>query len=105
MGERTDARCPGTPGAAQVLPALVEASEDRQVIVTSHSPDLLDDPAIMPDAVLAVRADGGNTVVGGLDAAGRMALRKRLYTAGELLRLDQLAPDAAAESAAGEAVR
>src|SRR5262249_5519947 len=65
------------PAAAAVLrEALAEASESRQVVVTSHSPDLLDDPAIMPDALLAVRADGGSTVVGKLDAARRTALQE-----------------------------
>src|SRR5262249_43594239 len=94
------------PAAAAVLrEALAEASESRQVVVRSHSPDLLDDPAIVPDALLAVRADGGSTVVGKLDAAGRMALQERLYTAGELLRLDQLTPDADQELAGGEATR
>lgn len=33
------------------------------------------------------------TKIGPLDDAGRSAIRDRLYTAGELLRLGQLTPD------------
>jgi predicted ATPase len=82
------------PGAAGVLlDGLIEASTRTQVIVTSHSPDLLDDPRIRDGAILAVGAEGGMTVIGQPDEAGRKVLLENLYTAGELLRLNQLAPD------------
>lgn len=82
------------PAAAGVLlDALREASTTTQVIVTSHSPDLLDDDRIPIDAILAVTADQGLTRIGPLDEVGRSALRDRLYTPGELLRLNQLTPD------------
>ncbi len=43
------------PGAAGVLlDALREASVRTQVVVTSHSPDLLDDPSIDAESILAV---------------------------------------------------
>lgn len=79
--------------AGLLLEALRGASEQRQVVATSHSPDLLDSPSINPDELLAVRADQGTTTVAPLDQASRSALRDRLYTAGELLRVDQLQPD------------
>lgn len=75
-----------------LLEALVDASRSRQVLATSHSPDLLDSPTITPDMVLAVRADSGNSIIGRLDRASSDALRESLFTAGELLRVDQLAP-------------
>lgn len=82
------------PAAAGVLlDALLEASQRVQVLATTHSPDLLDDESIPTDAVLAVRANGDVTEVGPIDAAGRDAVRERLYTPGELLRLDQLLPE------------
>ena len=82
------------PAAAGVLlGALREASESTQVLVTSHSPDLLDDESIATDSLLAVSANGGATQIAPIDPTGRGALRERLYTAGELLRLDQLRPD------------
>ena len=82
------------PAAAGVLTdSLSDASEHAQILVTSHSPDLL--PGIPDEAIFAVTAEHGETRVGPLDEAGRSALRDRLYTAGELLRIDQLRPDPA----------
>ena len=85
------------PGAAGVLrDALRAASKTTQVAVTSHSPDLLDDKEIADENILAVVNQNGETKIGPLDNAGRTAIRDRLYTAGELLRLNQLEPDEAA---------
>ena len=82
------------PAAVSVLlDAMFAAGQTRQVLVTSHSPDLLDSSRLETDSILAVVAEAGSTYLGPLDAVGREALRKRLYTAGELLRLDQLRPE------------
>ena len=82
------------PAAAGLLrDGLREASRNTQVIVTSHSGDLLDDDQIDADSILAVYAEGGATHIAPLDRAGRAALLNRLYTPGELLRMDQLRPD------------
>jgi predicted ATPase len=81
------------PAAAAVLrDALAEASQFRQVLVTTHSPDLLDDRALDPNSILAVESRYGESIVGRPDDAGLSALRDRLYTAGELLRVGQLFP-------------
>lgn len=81
------------PAAAGVLlEALLDASERRQVLITSHSPDLLDAPSLTRDHLLAVRADSGTTVVERIDKVGAKALHDALFTAGELLRSDQLLP-------------
>ena len=82
------------PAAAGVLTdGLRDASTHSQVLITSHSPDLLDDAAIHHSEILAVISEDGNTEIGPLDEAGRSALGDHLYTAGELLRMDQLKPD------------
>lgn len=82
------------PAAAGVLlDALLEASADRQVLVTSHNADLLDSPKVETGSVLAVLAENGSTSIGPLDAVGQEALRKQLHTAGELLRMNQVRPD------------
>ena len=82
------------PAAAGVLlDALREASQHSQVLVSSHSADLLDNVDASKESVLAVLAEHGITRIGPLDEAGRSALRKGLFTAGELLRVDQLIPD------------
>lgn len=88
------------PGAAGVLrDALRVASHTTQVAVTSHSPDLLDDKDVPDTNILAVVNRQGATIIGQLDEAGRSSIRDRLYTAGELLRLNQLEPDMAAVDA------
>lgn len=85
------------PAAAGVLiDALFQASRTRQVVVTSHSPELLDDERLTSDHVVAVLGREGCTEIGAIDEAGRIALLNHLYTAGELLRLDQLQPGPAA---------
>jgi predicted ATPase len=81
------------PAASGVLlGALREASGVSQVIVTSHSPDLLDDSDIPDESILAVESRDGVTVIGPVDEAGRSILRDKLFTPGELLRQNQLAP-------------
>ena len=82
------------PAAAGVLlDALREAANETQIIITSHSPDLLDDKDLDPESILAVEARDGITVIAGIDEAGRSAVHDRLYTTGELLRIDQLQPN------------
>jgi predicted ATPase len=82
------------PAAAGLLrDGLREASRNTQVIVTSHSGDLLDDEQLEARSLLAVFAEDGSTQIAPLDSPGRTALHDRLYTPGELLRMDQLRPD------------
>jgi len=82
------------PAAAGVLcDALREASERRQVIVTSHSPDLLDRPSLTAEDLLAVNTQAGATVIAPIDETGRLAIRDELMTAGDLLRNDQIKVD------------
>ena len=76
-----------------LLDSLRDASGKTQVLVTSHSPDLLDDEDLETDSILAVVSNSGVTEIGPLDETGKSALRDRLYTAGELLRLNQLIPE------------
>ncbi len=85
------------PGGFGVLfDALCDASENRQIVVTTHSPDLLDRQDLPTEQLRAVVLRDGKTVIGGLDGAGRQVLQEELYTPGELLRMDQLDPDTSA---------
>jgi predicted ATPase len=88
------------PAAAGVLlDSLRDASHRVQVIVTSHSPDLLDDKDLTADAILSVTAEDGITRITPVDEATRSVLAEHLYTAGELLRLNQIGPDPGAIAA------
>jgi len=79
--------------AAALREALSKAAKQTQIVVTSHSPDLLDDRTIGSDCLLAVVSEGGETKIGPLDSASKAVMRDELFSAGELLRLNQLAPD------------
>lgn len=79
--------------AGALLDALRDAAEKTQVIITSHSPDLLDNKNLDVDSILAVKAHDGTTAIARVDDASRTVVRKKLYTIGELLRRDQLQPD------------
>ncbi len=79
--------------AGLLLDALREGSRYVQVVVTSHSPDLLDDPDIDDSQIFAVTMSEATTRIAPLDQASRSALHERLYTAGEMLRANQLEPD------------
>lgn len=82
---------PAATGA--LMGSLREAATQTQVLVTTHSPDLLDkvDPEL--EQILVLQAAQGKTLVAPVDAASRQTIRAHLYSAGEMLRMDQLAPD------------
>ena len=81
------------PAAAGVLlDALLEASLQVPIIASTHSADLLDRKDLPDSALLAVALQDGETIIGPIDENGKSILRKRLYTAGELLRSNQLSP-------------
>ena len=83
------------PAAASVLiDAMREASSHTQIFITSHSPDLLDQFEPETDTLLAVSSAGGTSRIAPLDSASREAISRHLYTPGELLRMDQIEPDA-----------
>jgi predicted ATPase len=86
------------PAAAAVLrDCLREACRHVQVIVTSHSAELLDNADIDGSDIRAVESRGGRTFVAPLDEVSRATLLDKLYTAGELLRINQLRADRTAE--------
>ena len=89
--------------SAALREVLVQAANHTQVLVTSHSPDLLDNRSIDVDAILAVVSEGGETKIAPLDEASRRMLRDHLFSAGELLRMNQLAPDRTAMDRQSEA--
>jgi predicted ATPase len=80
--------------AAALMDALHEASVRTQIIVTSHSPDLLDTEGLHGDELLVAVSRQGDTEIGPMGEGNLKAIREHLYTPGELLRMDQLEPDA-----------
>lgn len=81
---------------AALIDAFQDAREQTQVLVATHSTDLLHSEEVRADELLAVSAESGATVVGPVDEGSRKTLADRLFTAGELLSTNDLEPDEAA---------
>lgn len=79
--------------AGGLMDALREAAENTQVLVTTHSPDLLDKFNPESDRLFSVVGQEGLTEIGPVDEASLKAMQEHLYTAGQLLRMDQLEPN------------
>lgn len=79
--------------AGALIDALREASLRTQILLTCHSPDLLDHVDPDREQLLAAHASEGTTGIAPIEAVSLDAIRDHLYSPGELLRMDQLAPD------------
>lgn len=76
-----------------LIQVLLDASRDRQIILTTHSPDLLDFEALDDGQIRVVTSEHNRTTVAPLSDFGRDAVRRGLYTLGELHRMNELNPD------------
>jgi len=86
------------PGALGVLlDAIRHAARRTQVVVTTHSPEVLDADWIEDRNIRMVEWRDGATQVSRLAASSRDALREQLMTAGELLRANALEAEAAGD--------
>lgn len=77
---------------AYIQEALRLASRRRQLVISTHSPDLLNDREITDEMLRVVTLRGGRTEVWPIDEYSRQALRDRLCTPGFLLRTNALQP-------------
>jgi len=77
-----------------IVQVLVDASHERQVLLTTHSPDILDYKDLRDTQIRVVTMDRRNTTsIAPVSREGREVIRKRLYTPGELFRSGELNPD------------
>lgn len=94
------------PAAAElVIQVLLDASRSRQVLITTHSPDILDHKDLRDHQIRVVTRVRGNTSIALVASSGRQAIREHLYTPGELLRTDELHPDLEAATRAASQLR
>jgi predicted ATPase len=77
----------------QILEVLRDSSRLRQILVTTHSPDLLDFRDIQDDQLRVVSNPRNATVIAPLAGTSRRAVREKLFTTGELLRAGELEGD------------
>ena len=82
---------PGALGA--VLDLIHRASKTMQVMVTTHSPDLLDAKWLTEENLRIVSWQGGASHLSLPSEATRQAIRSHLMGAGELLRSNALHPE------------
>lgn len=77
------------PGALGVLAGVLKQASTRgQVLVTTHSPDLLDH--LPPESFVVVEKVDGETKAGPLRQEQREAVRQKLFSPGELMRMEGL---------------
>lgn len=79
-----------------LLHGLRDASRELQVLVTTHSAELLDHEVLPIESIRTVQLRGGATEIVPLDEVSRGVIRDQVATAGELLRQDHLHPTASA---------
>jgi predicted ATPase len=75
--------------------ALQEATQQTQVLLTTHSADLLAERDLDPAQVLVVRNRHGRTHITPVDPGSREIIRKELYSLADLQRMGQLDSDEA----------
>ena len=76
-----------------VVEVLMDAAHERQVLVTTHSPDVLDEKELTDQQIRVVTMQQNRTMISPVGESSRGAIRSRLYTPGELLRSGELSPD------------
>lgn len=75
------------PAAAQVLfDAIRHGTRSSQVLITTHSPELVEQKEVKIDQLRAVQMIKGETIVTELDAISRQSIIEQLCTPGDLLR-------------------
>ncbi len=78
-----------------MVDALREATQHTQILLTTHSPDLLGDRYLDAAGVLVARNHDGVTQIPPVDPASREIVRQELYSLADLQRMDHLKPDPA----------
>ena len=81
-----------------ILDVLRLASRSMQVVVTTHSPDILDAKWIRDRHLRILGLENGATRIGRVSQAVRTALAEHLMGAGELLRSNALSSDEETDS-------
>jgi len=82
------------PAATEILmDILMDGVERSQILLTTHSPDVLDNKRLSDDQVIAVESVRGEALITPLTKTTRDMIRERLYTPGELLRQGEIQVD------------
>jgi predicted ATPase len=75
------------PGALRIIAeSAIESAESSQIIVTTHSPDLIDH--FPPESIFAVEMVDGVTQVSGVSEGQIKSVREGLFTLGEMMSME-----------------
>ncbi len=84
------------PGAIGALVDILRIGQTRtQIIITTHSPEILNHKNIKAEQIRAVESYHGNTIISTLDITTKAVLQDKLYLPGELLAMGHLVADRA----------
>jgi predicted ATPase len=72
---------------AAIVETLIQESKRSQIIISTHSPEVLDFAGSSEDNFKIVSWDKGRTNIGSVDGVARASLQQHLATAGELFRM------------------
>jgi predicted ATPase len=82
------------PSAMEILTdILIDGTARSQILLTTHSPEMLDNKKLKDEQIIAVESVHGVAQITPLTKSVRDVIRQRLYTAGELLRQGELQVD------------
>ena len=82
------------PAAMDVLVQILRDGQYRsQVLVTTHSPDVVDNKAISDENIRVVEKQRGRTIVSTMGSLSRESVKQKLYSLGDLMRSGELEPD------------
>jgi len=76
-----------------IIDILKDGTAWSQILITTHSPDVLDNRKIKESELRLVTAEKGRTTIAPLAEGTREIIRDKLYSAGDLLRMEELRPD------------
>lgn len=82
-----------------VVDILKDGSRRSQVMITTHSPEILDNKGISDDEIRFVQSSKGVTTIAPLEQTSRELIKDHLYSAGELLSIGELRGDVSAAKA------
>ncbi|MBM4284240.1 MAG: DUF2813 domain-containing protein [Deltaproteobacteria bacterium] len=82
------------PAAMEVIVEVVlDAIHEKQILLTTHSPDILDFKSLSDENIRVVMREKNCTIISRISPSGRDAIKKHLYSPGELMRIGELNPD------------
>jgi predicted ATPase len=79
--------------AELVVKALLDAANERQILVATHSPDILNCKELTDAHIRVAAMERDGTAIAPVSLSNRQAIQNHFYTPGQLLRSHEISPD------------